>query len=51
MLTVRKVTFLILFAALLALMSLLVYHAFFAHDGDGGMSGARFVYEEAVDAR
>ena len=51
MLTVRKVTFLILFAALLALMSLLVYRAFFAPEGNGGMSGARFVCEEAPDAR
>jgi hypothetical protein len=50
MLTARKITFIILFVALLTLMSVLVYRTFFAPDGEGGMSGARFVYEEVRHA-
>ncbi len=51
MLTARKITFIILFVALLALMSALVYKTFYAPEGEGGMSGARFVCEEVRDAR
>lgn len=50
MLTARKITFIILFMALLALMGVLVYRTFFAPGGDGTISGARFVYEEAARA-
>ncbi len=51
MLRARKVTFIILFAALLALMSLLVYRTFFAPGGEESWNGARFVCIEAQDAR
>ncbi len=51
MLTARKITYIVLFTALLALMSLLVYRTFFMPKGDGGMSGARFVWAEGQNAR
>ncbi len=51
MLTARKITYIILFTVLLALMSLLVYKTFFAPGAQEGMSGARFVLVEAFYAR
>ncbi len=51
MLTVRKVTFTILLLALVALLCMLVYRAFFYPRGEESINGARFVCGEAIDAR